>query len=52
MSIFNKKKCDISGAEMIDIALAVKKALENLGYKVEFKMTSRGLKIYPYKARR
>jgi len=51
MSIFrwNKKKNDISGAEMIEIAVAVKKALENLGYRVEFKMTARGLKIYPYK---
>jgi len=51
MSIFrwNKKKNDMSGEDMIDIAVAVKKALENLGYKVEFKMTARGLKIYPYK---
>jgi len=46
MCIWNKKKSDIlNGAEMINIALEVKKAIENLGYKVEFKITARGLKI-------
>jgi len=51
MSIFrwNMKKRNMSEDEMLDIAIAVKNALENLGYKVEFKITPKGLSVSLYK---
>ena len=52
MNIFrlNKKKSYASEDEMLDIANAVKNALENnLGYKVKFKITRSGLRVSLYK---
>jgi len=51
MNLF-KKKSDISEDEMLDIANAVESALENLGYKVEIKITPKGLSVSLYKKRR
>jgi len=40
----------MSEDEMLDIAIAVKNALENnLGYKVKFKITRSGLRVSLYK---
>ena len=50
MGIFGwRKESNISENEAIEIASAVKSALENLGYEVEIKISRRNLGINIYK---